>query len=132
VGFVKSKFQRALFQRFGGLNPAAETATTGDPIGLNVYSQVARVGLSTPVGLVSKYSILIVEFANQLQVKGLSKLMAVLQAATIRLRPILMTSAATFLAVVKAFAAPASEDQMRADFSFRFLAEDVLLLSLLN
>ncbi|MCE5263387.1 MAG: efflux RND transporter permease subunit [Deltaproteobacteria bacterium] len=59
---------------------------------LNIYSQV---GLVTLVGLVSKNGILIVEFANQLQLTGLSKLDAVRQAAAIRLRPILMVSAAT-------------------------------------
>jgi multidrug efflux pump len=59
---------------------------------MNIYSQV---GLVTLVGLVSKNGILIVEFANQLQLQGLSKLAAVRQAAMIRLRPILMVSAAT-------------------------------------
>ena len=59
---------------------------------LNVYSQV---GLITLVGLVAKNGILIVEFANHLQEKGLDKLHAVIEAATTRLRPILMTTAAT-------------------------------------
>ena len=59
---------------------------------MNIYSQV---GLVTLVGLVSKNGILIVEFANQLQIQGLPKLEAVRQAAMIRLRPILMVSAAT-------------------------------------
>jgi len=59
---------------------------------LNIYSQV---GLVTLVGLVSKNGILIVEFANRQQEKGLAKLEAVRKAAMIRLRPILMTSAAT-------------------------------------
>jgi multidrug efflux pump len=59
---------------------------------LNIYSQV---GLVTLVGLVSKNGILIVEFANRQQEKGLSKLDAVRQASMTRLRPILMTSAAT-------------------------------------
>jgi multidrug efflux pump len=59
---------------------------------LNIYSQV---GLVTLVGLVSKNSILIVEFSNKLQLQGHSKLDAVHQAAMIRLRPILMTTAAT-------------------------------------
>jgi multidrug efflux pump len=59
---------------------------------LNIYSQV---GLVTLVGLVSKNGILIVEFANKLQLQGLSKLDAVRQAAMTRLRPVLMTSAAT-------------------------------------
>jgi len=59
---------------------------------LNIYSQV---GLVTLIGLVSKNGILIVEFANRLQLEGQPKLAAVRQAAMIRLRPILMVSAAT-------------------------------------
>src|SRR4029453_1019725 len=58
----------------------------------NIYSQV---GLVTLVGLVSKNGILIVQFANELQRTGLSKLEAVAQAARIRLRPIMMVSVAT-------------------------------------
>lgn len=61
---------------------------------INIYSQV---GLITLVGLVAKNGILIVEFANHLQEQGLSKLEAVKQASVTRLRPILMTSAATVL-----------------------------------
>jgi multidrug efflux pump len=59
---------------------------------LNIYSQV---GLITLVGLVSKNGILIVQFANHLQETGLDKLHAVVEAAGTRLRPILMTTAAT-------------------------------------
>jgi multidrug efflux pump len=59
---------------------------------LNIYSQV---GLITLVGLVSKNGILIVQFANHLQETGLDKLRAVTEAASTRLRPILMTTAAT-------------------------------------
>ncbi len=59
---------------------------------LNIYSQV---GLITLVGLVSKNGILIVEFANHLQESGLDKMRAVIQASATRLRPILMTTAAT-------------------------------------
>jgi multidrug efflux pump len=59
---------------------------------LNIYSQV---GLITLVGLVSKNGILIVEFANHLQEAGREKLRAVIEAAGTRLRPILMTTAAT-------------------------------------
>ncbi|MFN8095825.1 MAG: efflux RND transporter permease subunit [Vicinamibacteria bacterium] len=59
---------------------------------LNIYSQV---GLITLVGLVSKNGILIVEFANHLQEQGRRKLEAVIEAAGTRLRPILMTTAAT-------------------------------------
>ena len=59
---------------------------------LNIYSQV---GLITLVGLISKNGILIVEFSNQLQERGKTKLEAVTEAASTRLRPILMTTAAT-------------------------------------
>src|SRR5438034_777329 len=59
---------------------------------LNIYSQV---GMITLVGLISKNGILIVQFANHLQETGLDKLGAVVEAAVTRLRPILMTTAAT-------------------------------------
>ncbi len=59
---------------------------------LNIYSQV---GLITLVGLISKNGILIVEFANHLQEAGRDKLHAITEAAGTRLRPILMTTAAT-------------------------------------
>ncbi len=59
---------------------------------LNIYSQV---GLITLVGLVAKNGILIVEFANHLQESGKAKLQAILEASETRLRPILMTTAAT-------------------------------------
>ena len=59
---------------------------------LNIYSQV---GLITLVGLVAKNGILIVQFANHLQETGIDKLTAVVEAAGTRLRPILMTTAAT-------------------------------------
>jgi len=59
---------------------------------LNIYSQV---GLITLVGLVAKNGILIVEFANHLQEAGADKLRAIVEASATRLRPILMTSAAT-------------------------------------
>jgi multidrug efflux pump len=66
--------------------------TRGWTTTLNIYSQV---GLVTLVGLVSRNGILIVEFANKLQLRGLSKREAVREAALTRLRPILMTSGAT-------------------------------------
>jgi multidrug efflux pump len=59
---------------------------------INIYSQV---GLITLVGLIAKNGILIVEFANTLQVRGLSKAAALREASLTRLRPVLMTSAAT-------------------------------------
>ncbi|OOG23614.1 multidrug efflux protein [Thioalkalivibrio denitrificans] len=64
---------------------------------LNIYTQV---GLLTLIGLIAKHGILIVEFANKLQEQGRSVREAVEEAAAIRLRPILMTTAATVLAMV--------------------------------
>jgi multidrug efflux pump len=64
---------------------------------LNIYTQV---GLVTLMGLISKHGILIVEVANELQRHGRSRREAVEQAAAIRLRPILMTTAAMVLGVM--------------------------------
>lgn len=61
---------------------------------INIYTQV---GLITLVGLVAKNGILIVEFANHLQEQGRSKWNAAIESAQTRLRPVLMTSAATML-----------------------------------
>jgi multidrug efflux pump len=64
---------------------------------LNIYTEV---GLVTLMGLISKHGILIVQFANQLQTEGRSKREAIESAAAIRLRPILMTTAAMVLGVI--------------------------------
>lgn len=64
---------------------------------LNIYTQV---GLVTLIGLITKHGILIVEFANQLQHQGHSKRKAIEEAASLRLRPILMTTSATVIAMV--------------------------------
>ncbi|RCH53620.1 AcrB/AcrD/AcrF family protein [Mucilaginibacter hurinus] len=64
---------------------------------LNIFSQI---GIITLIGLVTKNGILIVEFANQRMEHGLSKYDAIVEAATSRLRPILMTSLAVVLGVV--------------------------------
>ncbi len=64
---------------------------------LNIYTEV---GLVTLMGLISKHGILIVQFANHLQQEGKTKREAIEQAAAIRLRPILMTTAAMVLGVV--------------------------------
>ena len=66
--------------------------TSGWTTTMNIYAQV---GLVTLVGLIAKNGILIVEFANKLQLDGISKLEAIHQASMIRLRPVLMTTAAT-------------------------------------
>ena len=64
---------------------------------MNIYTQV---GLITLIGLISKHGILIVEFSNQLQRQGRDKISAVKEAAALRLRPILMTTAAMVLGVM--------------------------------
>ncbi|MDX1581873.1 MAG: efflux RND transporter permease subunit, partial [Alphaproteobacteria bacterium] len=65
---------------------------------VNIYTQV---GLITLIGLIAKNGILIVDFANHQQINvGLSKREAVLEAAAIRLRPILMTTAAMIMAMI--------------------------------
>ncbi|HEY1769718.1 MAG TPA: efflux RND transporter permease subunit [Chthoniobacterales bacterium] len=73
-------------------NPNVAFFTNGWTTTWNIYSQV---GLVTLVGLISKNAILIVEFANKLQLQGIDKISAVSQAARVRLRPILMTTIAT-------------------------------------
>ena len=73
------------------LSPYAQAST------LNIYTQV---GLVTLMGLISKHGILIVQFANDLQRTGLPRIEAVVQAAGVRLRPILMTTAAMVLGVL--------------------------------
>ena len=75
-------------------NPNLPFWTDGWTTTLNVYSQV---GLVTLVGLIAKNGILVVEFANQLQREGHSKLEAIRGAARTRLRPVLMTTFATVL-----------------------------------
>jgi len=64
---------------------------------LNIYTEV---GLVTLIGLISKHGILIVEFANNLQKTGFSKRDAIIEAAGLRLRPILMTTFAMVIGVV--------------------------------
>ncbi|SRR5579883_248206 len=64
---------------------------------LNIYTEV---GLVTLIGLISKHGILIVQFANDLQREGKEKREAIEEAASIRLRPILMTTAAMVLGVL--------------------------------
>lgn len=77
---------------FGAIVPIAMGLTT-----LNIYTQV---GLLTLIGLISKHGILIVDFANRKFEEGLSRQQAVLEAAGLRLRPILMTTFATVLGVM--------------------------------
>lgn len=79
---------------------------------LNVYSQIGLIAL---MGLISKHGIMIVEFANQLQGRGRSMHDAILESAVIRMRPILMTTAATvFGAVPLAIAVGAGAEARQA------------------
>jgi multidrug efflux pump len=64
---------------------------------LNVYSQI---GLITLIGLITKHGILIVEFSNQLRQKGMGVMEAVIEASSLRLRPILMTAGAMILGAI--------------------------------
>jgi multidrug efflux pump len=80
------------FLKFAGPPGLKFPLTTGWTTTLNIYSQV---GLVTLVGLIAKNGILIVEFANQSQLAGMTKVDAVRHAALTRLRPILMTTVAT-------------------------------------
>jgi multidrug efflux pump len=73
-------------------NPNMHFWTDGWTTSMNIYAQV---GLVTLIGLVSKNGILIVEFANELQRGGMTKVQAAREAALVRLRPVLMTSVAT-------------------------------------
>jgi multidrug efflux pump len=85
-------FGALLFSFLKMPDPNTAFFTKGWTTTVNIYSQV---GLVTLVGLVSKNGILIVQFANELQRRGLAKIPAVRQAALVRLRPVLMTSIAT-------------------------------------
>jgi len=69
-------------------------AKAGNGGTLNVYSQIGLVML---IGLITKHGILIVEFANQLRARGMERVPAIIEAATLRLRPILMTTGAMVL-----------------------------------
>ncbi|HIG39768.1 MAG: efflux RND transporter permease subunit [bacterium] len=77
---------------FGAIVPLAMGIAT-----LNIYTQI---GLLTLIGLISKHGILIVDFANQQVKAGKTRSEAVLEAAALRLRPILMTTFATVLGVL--------------------------------
>jgi multidrug efflux pump len=79
---------------------------------LNIYSQV---GLVTLIGLITKHGILIVEFANQLRAKGQPMRDAVIESATLRLRPILMTTGAMVLGAVPLAIATGAGAESRQD-----------------
>ena len=82
---------------------------------LNIYSQV---GLVTLIGLITKHGILIVEFANQIRARGHSARDAVAEAATLRLRPILMTTGAMVLGAVPLAFAHGAGAESRQDIGW--------------
>ncbi|SCW77505.1 efflux RND transporter permease subunit [Ancylobacter rudongensis] len=82
---------------------------------LNVYSQI---GLVTLVGLITKHGILIVEFANQQQDAGLDRRASVIEAAVLRLRPILMTTGAMVLGAVPLALASGAGAESRAQIGW--------------
>src|SRR3970282_2772199 len=69
-------------------------------LGLTTLTIYTQVGLVTLIGVISQHGILIVEFANRLREQGRSRREAIEQAAAIRLRPVLMTTAALVMAMV--------------------------------
>ncbi len=81
---------------FGALLPLNLLGVMG-MASLNIYSEI---GLVTLIGLISKHGILMVEFANRLQEEGIGRRAAIEMAAGVRLRPILMTTAAMVVAMV--------------------------------
>jgi multidrug efflux pump len=88
-------FRDPLIVLFGSVPLAISGALLLTFLGLTTVNIYSQVGLITLVGLVAKNGILIVEFANHLQEQGLNKWNAVIEASKTRLRPVLMTSAAT-------------------------------------
>jgi multidrug efflux pump len=82
----------------GALATLQVAAWLGRPGGtINLYSQIGMILL---IGLVTKNSILLVEYTNQLKARGLDTMAAVVEAGRIRLRPILMTSVATIMGAI--------------------------------
>ncbi len=88
-------FRDPLIVLFGSVPLAISGALVLTFLGMTTINIYSQVGLITLVGLVAKNGILIVEFANVLQERGLSVLDAAIEAGRTRLRPVLMTSAAT-------------------------------------
>ncbi|MCW6506436.1 multidrug efflux RND transporter permease subunit [Lichenifustis flavocetrariae] len=81
---------------FGALLPLNIGGVVG-ATSINIYTQI---GLVTLIGLISKHGILMVEFANRMQEEGMSRRAAIEHAAGVRLRPILMTTAAMVVSMV--------------------------------
>lgn len=92
-----NSFRSPLVVLLGSVPLALSGALVFAFLGLTTINIYAQIGFITLVALVAKNGILITEFANELQLQGMSKLAAVHQSAQLRLRPILMTTLATVL-----------------------------------
>jgi multidrug efflux pump len=88
-------FRDPLIVLFGSVPLAISGALVFSYVDLTTINIYSQVGLITLVGLIAKNGILIVEFANTMQARGLAKMDALREASLTRLRPVLMTSAAT-------------------------------------
>src|SRR5256712_4684042 len=88
-------FRDPLIVLVGSVPLAISGALVFSYVGLTTINIYSQVGLITLVGLIAKNGILIVQFANTLQSRGVAKLAALREASLTRLRPVLMTSAAT-------------------------------------
>jgi len=96
---------------FGALLPLNVGSLSG-LTSVNIYTQI---GLVTLIGLISKHGILMVDFANRLQRQGQTRRDAIEQAAAVRLRPILMTTAAMVVAMVPLLLAGGAGARSRFD-----------------
>src|SRR5690606_29264848 len=92
-----NNFRLPLVILLGSVPLALSSAMLFSFLGLTTINIYAQIGFVTLVGLVAKNAILITEFAHKLQEQGLAKLEAIRQSASLRLRPVLMTTAATVL-----------------------------------
>ncbi|NRB42798.1 MAG: efflux RND transporter permease subunit, partial [Pseudomonadales bacterium] len=92
-----NSFRLPLVVLLGSVPLALSGAMLFSFLGLTTINMYAQIGCITLVGLIAKNGILVTEFAHKLQMQGHSKIEAIQQAAEIRLRPILMTTAATVL-----------------------------------
>jgi multidrug efflux pump len=92
-----NSFRLPLVVLLGSVPLALSGAMMFSFLSLTTVNMYAQIGFVTLVGLVAKNGILITEFAKELQLKGVAKIDAITEAAQIRLRPVLMTTAATVL-----------------------------------
>jgi multidrug efflux pump len=92
-----NSFRDPLVVLLGSVPLALSGALLFTFLGLTTVNIYTQVGFITLVGLISKNAILIVEFARQLQADGASKFEAIRSSATLRLRPVLMTTGATVM-----------------------------------